>query len=285
MALRLTDFLPTRFEGNVLDLNKCRAHYLSFQDYLQAHNLHAPADAAAVNNVVSLFRRTLVGEARIWIEDKVFNDLDELKTQFLARFSPNQSNFAKVREFEKIQYVAGQSAEQLLTRIRQAAQTIGYGEAQIANKFLASLPVKCQTAVIMAAPEDATANELAQRAQRFLDINGATEMKEVVFSNTVEIDNRPTESSTDKLSEQLQALSMKLDSDSERKGRRNFRSPRRNNRSKSRERRKPSRSNSRGRGRKSLQCYYCKKEGHGYRYCRKLQDDLKTGNVQIEQDF
>jgi hypothetical protein len=66
-ALLQVDFLPPPFSGDTINHNKCRAHFLSFIDYLHAHDLGAPADAAAVAHVVSLFRLTLVDDARLWI--------------------------------------------------------------------------------------------------------------------------------------------------------------------------------------------------------------------------
>jgi hypothetical protein len=82
MALRLMNFLPSRFEGKVLDLNKYRAHYLSFSDYLEAHELNEQANATVVNNVVSLFKRMLVGQACLWIKGKLLEELETLKTSF-----------------------------------------------------------------------------------------------------------------------------------------------------------------------------------------------------------
>jgi hypothetical protein len=70
------------------------------------------------------------------------------------------------KAFEQLHFVQGQSAEQHLAKIRRAAWPIGYGEVQIANRFLLSLPTKCQNAVIMAAPGNATTEELIRRYQQ-----------------------------------------------------------------------------------------------------------------------
>jgi len=184
-ALRQVDFFPSRFDGSVKDHEKATAHFLSFMDYLHAHALHNPADANAVANVVTLFKRTLRDSARLWIEGKVFIDIPALRTAFIARFSPTHSEFANVQLFDDLTFQPGDSAEQHLAKVRLSAQRIGYGDVQIRNRFLSSLPNDCRMAVIMSAPDDANANAIATIAQKYLDqkpISAAR--KEVVFAAT-----------------------------------------------------------------------------------------------------
>ena len=81
-------------------------------------------------------------------EGKVFPDLNNLRQSVINRFSPAQSQFARVKEFELITYTAGDSAEIHLQKIRKAADRAGYGDVQVRDKFLSSLPEKCRAAVI-----------------------------------------------------------------------------------------------------------------------------------------
>lgn len=315
--LRQTDFLPTRFNGTQLDNELCSAHFMSFVDYLEAHNLHQPANAADVGQVVNLFKRTLIGQARLWIEGKVFETLPQLKDQFVARFSPARSNFANVRLFDNMTYTTGDSAEQHMTKIRLAATRIGYGELQICNRFVSSLPAKCQTAVIMSAPDNATADDLISRAQRYIDSIGTNpdSLREVTFNATASISDPKHD--LDLHMQKLEDIDQKLNTLhlTERESRRDqynnrpspypSRSPtparqQRYNKSPSRSMtRPPDRSLSRGRDhgltnrslsrgrdhRPVIFCDYCSLPNHKWRTCRKRQNDIRQGQHTAPDNF
>lgn len=186
-ALRPTDFLPRSYSGDKLDYDLCYAHYLSFFDYLVAQALHHPQDVPDMVRVNSLFKSTLHGQARLWAEGLVFDNLEDLKQRFLHRFSPSHSQYSNVRSFNNIQHTPGDTAQQTLNKLRLAAQRIGYDERQICDRFMQVLPQDCVASVIMAAPADADVNILAQRAQQFFDFapkyNTActTDTKQVTF--------------------------------------------------------------------------------------------------------
>ncbi|KAJ8038848.1 hypothetical protein HOLleu_16398 [Holothuria leucospilota] len=180
--LRVTDFLPTRFCGDKIDRDLCTAHFYTFVDYLEAHDLHEPADEAALHNVVQLFKRSLQGSARLWIEGKVFETLQDLQTSFTNRFSPSHSQFAHVAQFESITYTRGESAEQHLSKISQLAQIIGYGEDQVRDKFLSTLPPKCRTAVLMSTPDN-NLETIVSRTQCFFDLQNEKASRELSFSS------------------------------------------------------------------------------------------------------
>ena len=282
-GIRQVDFLPSRFDGKAKSHELATAHFLSFTDYLVAHELDEPADAAEIANIVTLFKRTLKEEARLWIEGKTFMTIDALKNSFIARFSPAHSEFANVKLFNAINYVTGDSAEQHLSKVRLAAQRIGYGEIQIKNQFLASLPSKCQAAVIMGAPDDADVDALAERAQRFLDL-AATDIKEVVFSAT------PVNDEIEALRAELKDLKFQnaLQANHENYPRENrprssaSKSPargRRNERHEYRSRDQSgsrSKSNDRRHQRRMIFCDYCKGPNHVWRRCFKRQRDLEA---------
>ena len=63
IRLRSTDFLPSRFQGDVIDSDLARAHYLAFLDYLNAQGLQEANNLEEFQNLVEIFKRTLRGQA------------------------------------------------------------------------------------------------------------------------------------------------------------------------------------------------------------------------------
>lgn len=171
IPLRPTDLLPPHFDGTPpLDHALSEAWFLSFLDYLEAHDLAEPADHNAFLNIVQIFRCRLVKHARLWAEGRTFEGIDDMRQQFLARFSPTHSHLANVKFFDEITYIQGDSAQQHLCKLRMAAQRINYNDDQVKNRFLQTLPQDCQRAVVMAADPDADSNTMAEVAQRYLDL-------------------------------------------------------------------------------------------------------------------
>ena len=276
--LRQTDFLSNRFSGSSIDRDLCTAHYLSFSDYLEAHSLLNETGAASdLTKVVSIFKRSLQGQARLWIEGKTFSSVEDLKTKFINRFSPSKSQFAHVKEFEELTHVQGESAEVHLCKIRKVAQCIQYGEAQVQDKFLSMLPAKCRAAVIMSAPDDAATSDLVTRAQRYLDLEtDQGPPKEVTFAATASVD-----AEVHALREELQSLKVDFDRASrsrEKKPRFTHYSPHRGNSATSSDREPSSpRGGSRERSRKKkIFCDYCLVPNHKWRSCRKRLRDLEN---------
>lgn len=275
-ALRHTDFLPSRFNGNSIDRDLTRAHFLSFSDYLEAHELANPVDDADILNVVNIFKRTLQGQARLWIEGKVFATLDALKQAFLDRFSPGQSQYAKLKGFEAVTFTSGDSAEIHLQKITTAAQSAGYGDQQIKNKFITSLPEKCRSAVLMSAPDNADIQDLVRRTQQFLDLDSDRNVtKEVCFAvGPVAPTNLL---GLEQLTEQVLKLTEEV------RGRQPHRTPPPHRRARGSSynsnyrqdnHRSTSRSHSSERRRPRLICNYCKNPNHKWRQCRKLKADM-----------
>lgn len=185
MALRPADFLPNpKFSGQDVSHEKAISHWYLFVDYLQVHELY-PVPEDQMDLVTVRFRLTLCGEARLWAQDKIFEDLNELKTAFIHRFSPTHSEYANVQYFDDLKYKSGETAEQFLQKIRIAAQRIRYNEPQIRNKFLHSLPAECKRAVVMTADPDADAEDLASLAQRYLDLLPGHDLSRVSFGDEV----------------------------------------------------------------------------------------------------
>ena len=170
-ALRVTDFLPSRFSGKDLNADLAQAHLLAFIDYLRLHELEDPQDEDALLHIVNTFKCTLQGQARIWIEGKNFESLEDLQTQFVSRFSPSSSRYALTKQFQAVTYTAGETAEVLLSKISKLGRKLHCNDTQIRDRFLEALPDDCRSAVLMAAPEDALISTLVTKAQCFLDLN------------------------------------------------------------------------------------------------------------------
>ena len=63
------------------------AHYYSFMDWLaEIVRANPAADALTDDNKIAMFKLTLRGEARNWIENLNFATLNNLKTAFKDRF-------------------------------------------------------------------------------------------------------------------------------------------------------------------------------------------------------
>ena len=129
-TLRQTDFLPTRFSGDRLDRDNSTAHFLTFSDYLDAHDIDT-TDSAQLPTILKTFKRTLQGKARLWIDNLKFNDYTDLRDSFIRRFSPAKSTYSHVNEFNTTTMTDGESVEAFLQRLRQTAKYINYGETQI----------------------------------------------------------------------------------------------------------------------------------------------------------
>ena len=192
----------------------------------------------------------------------------------------------------------GESADAFLQRLRQAASRIDYGDKQIRNKFLDSLPHDCQSAILMTATDKTTTEEFAAKAQLFFDLNKTsrpTTTKEVTFV---------TQDELNRLSEEVSSLKMTNKhhdrQDSQSRGRSRERRPhtprfdrsatrsssrngRDNQYTTDRHGRSPYRYDNRhDRPRQRQQsrsrtiiCDYCRIPGHVWRDCRKRQRDMR----------
>ena len=284
-TLRQTDFLPNRFSGDVVDRDLCTAHILTFQDYLDAHG-YDTTNSESFPDISKIFKRSLQGQARLWIEGKQFKSFDDLKSAFVCRFSGTKSSYAHVQEFNNITFTPGESAEVHLQKIKQAAARIQYTERQVRDKFLSTISPKCRAAVLMSAPESADSDALAKRAQCFMDLETESDSghtRGVVFTAQTEEINS--------LKEEIAALKLSNQHDQRQRSHSRGRSPNRHDRSAPRSRwpsysanNRDRRDDSRGRSpyrqqsqqRRKPICDYCLIPGHVWRQCRKRDRDMEA---------
>ncbi|KAJ8038283.1 hypothetical protein HOLleu_15662 [Holothuria leucospilota] len=285
--LRSTDFLPKRFHGDVINADLARAHFLAFTDYLEAHDLLDPVDDDAFQAVVSTFKRTLHGTTRIWIEGKVFQDLANLRTSFLARFSESSSHYALTRQFTELNYVPGDTAEVFLASIRKLALLLGYTDLQVRDKFLNALPGDCRSAVLMSTDGDANIDELVQKAQCYLDLQKYSESADTSSKSSASAtaDNAlPTQNQSSDISDLCNKIDSLLDD--------RARQPAKQANSSSSSRQRYNSRDSRRQGsRRQFQersnsrfpftgvCFYCNTPGHRARDCflRRHHQQLQYG--------
>ncbi len=76
--LRIADFFPSKFSGK--EGESAYAHWLSYIDYGDIHQHQN-------NDKLDRFKHTLIGPARLWIENKTFATLNALKQGFIEHFS------------------------------------------------------------------------------------------------------------------------------------------------------------------------------------------------------
>ena len=165
--------MPSKFNG---DKNQNpRSHFLSYNDYLQIHNIRD------VDIQIARFKHTLSGPARVWFENKDFDDLDDLKNRFTQYFSGVHSREANARQFRTLVYKTGENLEEYLTRIRTSANQLGYDDNLIRDQFVAGLPHTVQTRLSMSGRNNL--QELVDMAQRYMDLT--INVRKVIFDPTI----------------------------------------------------------------------------------------------------
>lgn len=280
--LRINDFLPSKFSGK--QGQDPKAHFLSFEDYLTVHDINEIAP------IVARFKHTLEGTARLWVEGKQFANLNQLKAAFTQYFSGIHSREASARLFRNIAYSAGESVESYATKIRGAAEQLGYNEDMIRDQFLQGLPHNLQLQLSMSAAQNM--QQLIGFAQKYIDLSKAS----VGFVDHVNVATASSNSDIDKLADQVASLArVTADGFSQmtRRDRSKSRSPsRERNRGRQDRRKNGSQSQRRRSGTPvarawrtsgDFRCHYCDQRGHGWKACPTLQRDVCRGK--IRKDF
>ncbi|KAJ8048398.1 hypothetical protein HOLleu_00693 [Holothuria leucospilota] len=283
-SLRQTDFLPARFSGNELNDDECLAHFLAFEDYLEAHKVNTE-DPNNFSNVINTFKRTLGGSARLWLEGKNFTNVSELKQNFLACFSKHKSYISHVQSFNNISYVKDHSADQHLSKIERAASKLGYDNSQVRDKLLTSLPQECRAAILMYLPHDAPTKDIVANAQCYFDleeIHASLQTSSHPENNDLQsrLSRSPSRRSSprprlNRYRSPFRSPSFHRDHRSSSRSRTRNYSPRRHNS------RSTNRSSSRSRDNKrTVICFYCNKPGHIQRNCL-----LRRAHIEQSMNF
>lgn len=238
-------------------------------------------EVANVLLVTKRFKLSLSGDARLWIEGKVFTGIADIKDRFLARFSPAKSKLATLQEFNNVKYAKEKGVDRLVEELKRLSNKIGYTDVQVRDRFLESLPSDCRTAVVMASTEGDNVDALATIAQRFLDVNsGSSTVKfadNVMTSTDAHSQNNFDMSS---LEDQVNRIVDRRDGVNnrgrfQRQSRGRYRSQ-----SRGRRHRSPSLSpNRRTSYRNNIICDFCHRRGHVWRQCYQRQNENRFNST------
>lgn len=272
--LRRSDFFPSKFSGS--QNQNPYAHWLAFDDYADLHQLNN-------NQRLDEFKRTLEGQARLWIENKQFANIALLRASFIEHFSGVHSREACVKLLRNTTYKVGESMEEYLGRIRPIAERLGYNNDLILDQFKEGLPHDIKMAVSMS--RVVNLQDTVDAAQRYVDLQGG-KSKEVSFtfaSSDSEQELSKLQDVVSSLSDEVKQLSIRKDDRPS--GRSSIRSPSpyRRHRSSSYSRRSPSPyrrpQSSSSSYSQEMKCHYCGIPGHRYAQCRSLKRDRMNNNV------
>lgn len=134
-SVKLHEYIGTKFSGNK-DKQDAEPHMLAFDDYVQALG----AVGAPYAQLLSLFKRTVQGKARMWLERHSSSNLKELKDAFLKHFGKVNSPDVDRDLFLKARLQPGVPAQEYLYELRSKASALNYDEAMVQYKFFEGLP-------------------------------------------------------------------------------------------------------------------------------------------------
>lgn len=175
-----------RFDGLKLNRDFALSHFLQFSDYLDYNEIdHEPDSVAGVAQLVTIFKQTLKGDARLWIEGKIFRSLEDLRTQFIERFSEATTNFSLNQQFSQFTYNPDISPVENLEKLQKITTQLHMSENQVKHKFICILPNQCQQSIMLSSNDNTTLHEITQKTQIYFDITKTTTAsKEVSFATT-----------------------------------------------------------------------------------------------------
>ena len=127
--LRYSDGLPPKFHGQSCD--NAQAHWHAFQDYVALHKLNQQAQ-------LQRFKLTLGSDARLWIDNKNYQNVNDLKTAFINKYSGINSRDAAIEQWPSLRYQGNESLEDYATKLRRLADCLDYGDEIIKDRFLSS---------------------------------------------------------------------------------------------------------------------------------------------------
>ena len=305
--LRRLDHFPNKFHG-AKNEDAC-GHWLEMEDFWQAQNIPA-------QNRIDNFKLSLSGKARLWFEGKNFANIQELKTAFVNHYAGVRERNATRAKLKQEKLKPGETVDEFLTRLQPMLQALNYDDAQKIDLLNDCLSEEMLFEVNMLNPGNL--QEFVNAAQRYLDLSASKTKKAVEFNITMQ--NSKFDTITEKLDNLCLVLhSMnhrgrsvdRRDRGSRYRSQSNDSSQRSNSRSRSDRYKSPGYRDSRFRrsnqsnyrrdsrsqsprytdrsksprhrrqdSNERLTCNYCKKPGHVWRKCFKLDQDMKDSNNQ-----
>lgn len=145
---------PGLFYGR--DKEDATAHFYNYQDYVAEQVRVAPAGDAVRNAPaqIVIFKLTLRGAARRWIEPLQFASVDALKTAFLARFSSDNTREQDIESLADVKLRPDESVNDFTDRLTQAAARLQFADAFTKDWFIGGLPINMRLFVKSNNPTD-----------------------------------------------------------------------------------------------------------------------------------
>ena len=156
------DYFSCKFTGECGDQNEAELHYRDFELYYEAHK------ATLLSDRLVLFRRTLAGKAKLWLDRSTFASTAKLKSEFLKKFGKVKTQAVYVRDFYHAKLNEGEDVEQYAFRIKEAANALGVSNAdKVKDNFLRGLPPSLFNILVLNRKE--SLDSLVQLAVEHLD--------------------------------------------------------------------------------------------------------------------
>lgn len=185
LAVRGNDYLPPRFSGS--DGKSAQNHFLLYEDYLEVQGITPPPPnppPGTVNQQVNCFKLTLRDNARKWYSGKTFNNLADLKEQFIARFEVKPTRDQDLDALIKATIKPSESYEEFADRLQEIATRLNFDNIIVVEYFGKGLPSKMREFV--AGQNPTTLQAAVAAARRYDNLHGETrvceQVKEVNFS-------------------------------------------------------------------------------------------------------
>ncbi len=260
--LRPFDGLPLPYGGGADE--DAYSHILKFDDFIE---IHALDDA----NSRAKFKYSLKGDARSWVEGKVYADYDALKAAFLQQFSGFKAKGSD--GFFELTYKMGEPVEAHLQKLRRMAESLNYGDVVLMDRFKRSLPEKVR---VQLATMDGTLDEVATAAQEIVNVLTTASpvvTKEVHFAAQQGEDlHTKLDTLVDKVSKMSVRPRSRSRSRSTSRGRGHSPGYKGKYRQRSGSRGSSDRGRKRTQNQKKGRCHFCDRKGHYVIECRALQE-------------
>ena len=302
---KLTECLPKTFSGNQTSKIESQSHLLKFNDYLNFHRIDAK-EPANLEEIIKRFKFTLDGKARLWINNIECTDFQTLQKRFIENFSPAETKFGLIKEYEGLSF-AKENLDEHLKDLRRIGQELNYSDEQISHKFLLSLPAECQKFIVMTNPSGSL-QEWVDAARSYMELEGKTSLQPPSEESHFFTQPEKKESA---IAEELEFWKEKckhLELQNRGRGQNRFEENRNRERPEFRAANKPFQQSSENKPfprssanqipsvgnlifskdqgqsernqenpyRPRIICHYCLQPGHKWRFCYKRQDDLKA---------
>jgi len=133
-----------KFHG--LPSEKAAIHFMSWDDWLMCQLRIVDKDdfLTTFDGQISYFLCSLVGEARLWIQGRVFLSIDDLKKQFIKKFDKEPVYEADLKFLLNAKLPSNESISNFGEKLEQAARRINFDERALVKITLEKLPEACR---------------------------------------------------------------------------------------------------------------------------------------------